>query len=431
MVNVCVTGGQWGDEGKGKVIDILSEQFDVVVRFQGGSNAGHTVVINGKTYFLHLVPSGIFHRDKICIIGNGVVIDPFGLKKEMDELKENGVDVSPDRLLISDRAHLVLPFHKIFDKRLEDVREFKKIGTTGRGIGPCYGAKALRLGVRVIDLYDDNTLSLLLKDNAGIFNTLFKDYLSSELIDTDRLFNKLCEIREFFRPYVTNTVYRLNQFNKDGKSVLFEGAQASLLDIDHGTYPFVTSSSVISGGISSGAGFPPNLIDFNIGVFKAYCTRVGNGPFPTEAQNGVEEIIRSIGGEFGTTTGRPRRCGWFDLVAAKYARIINGYTHIAIMKLDVLNKFEEIPLCIGYRYKGTIIKEFPSDVNILEAVEPYYKFLKGWNSDISGINRFEDLPQEAKDYVNYISDSLEANLYLVSVGPDRSESIIIDNLLKN
>ncbi len=430
-LNICVTGGQWGDEGKGKVIDILSEHFDVVVRFQGGSNAGHTVVIDGKTYFLHLVPSGIFHDEKVCVIGNGVVLDPFGLKEEIENLVSNGVSVNPDKLIISDRAHLVLPFHKILDKALEESRNFRKIGTTGRGIGPSYSTKALRLGIRVIDLFNESDLIPLLKDNVDCLNFLFKDYFKTETVNIDLLYKQLLEIRDFLAPFTANTVYKLEGFRKEGKSILFEGAQASLLDIDHGTYPFVTSSTVIAGGVSSGAGVPAKELDYTVGIFKAYCTRVGNGPFPTEAQNGMGEILRSIGGEFGTTTGRPRRCGWFDLVAAKYAKIINGYSHIALMKLDVLSKFEEIPVCIGYRYKGGILKEFPSDIKVLENVEPYYKFLNGWGTDITGIEKFEDLPEEAKDYVKYISDSMETNLFLISVGPDRNETIIVNNFIEN
>ncbi len=430
-INICVTGGQWGDEGKGKVIDILSKDFDVVVRFQGGSNAGHTVVIDGKTYFLHLVPSGIFHDNKVCVIGNGVVVDPFGLKEEIESLEANGVKVTPDKLMISDRAHLVLPFHKILDTALEENRSFKKIGTTGRGIGPAYSTKALRTGIRVIDLFNDGGLKVMLHDSMDYLNFMFKNYFKTEAVDVDKIYKDLLDIRDFLSPFVANTTYRINDFAKSGKSILFEGAQASLLDIDHGTYPFVTSSSVISGAVSSGAGFPAKDIDYSIGIFKTYCTRVGNGPFPTEAQNGIGDILRSVGGEFGTTTGRPRRCGWFDLVAAKYATIINGYTHIALMKLDVLSKFEEIPVCVSYRYKGSLLKEFPSDIKALEKVEPYYKFLKGWGTDITEVKNYEDLPEEAKDYVKFISDTLETKLYMISVGPDRSESVVVDNFIVN
>ncbi len=429
-INICVTGGQWGDEGKGKVIDVLSRDFDVVARFQGGSNAGHTVVINRKTYFLHLIPSGIFHKDKVCIIGNGVVLDPFGLKEEIENLKSNGIEVTPEKLSISDRAHLVLPFHNVLDRSLEKSRVFRKIGTTGRGIGPSYATKALRTGIRVIDLYNDEGLKVMLKDSLDCLNYLFENYFNSEIVDIDKLYNDLLEIREFLRPFVSNTVYKLDKLYREGKSILFEGAQASLLDIDHGTYPFVTSSSVIAGGISSGAGFPASKLDYSLGIFKAYCTRVGNGPFPSEAQNGLGEILRSIGGEFGTTTGRPRRCGWFDLVAAKYAAIVNGYTHIALMKLDVLSKFTELPVCVEYKYKGSKLKEFPSDINLLEKVEPVYKFLKGWDIDITGVKTFEDLPIEAQDYVKFIADKLETEVYLISVGPDRSESIVTYNFLE-
>lgn len=429
-INICVIGGQWGDEGKGKVIDLLSEKFDVVVRFQGGNNAGHTVVINKKTYFLHLVPSGIFHSNKVCIIGNGVVIDPFSLREEIESLVKSGIKVNPEKLIISDRAHLVLPFHKILDKALEEQRAFKKIGTTGRGIGPAYATKALRTGIRVIDIFNDDYLKSMIEDNLGFLNTLFKDYFSLEPVSVDEVYNSIIDVREFLRPFVSNTAYRLYNLAKEGKSVLFEGAQASLLDIDHGTYPFVTSSSVVSGGVSSGAGFPSNMLDYTIGIFKTYCTRVGNGPFPTEAKNGMGEVLRATGGEFGTTTGRPRRCGWFDIVAAKYANIINGFSHIALMKLDVLSKFAEIPVCTKYRYKGSLLEEFPSDVKVLEEVKPYYEFLKGWETDISGIRNFDDLPQEAKDYVNFLIDKLETKLYMISVGPDRNESIIVDNFVE-
>ncbi len=429
-MNITVTGGQWGDEGKGKVIDILSRHFDVIVRFQGGNNAGHTVVIDGKTYFLHLIPSGIFHEEKKCVIANGVVIDPFALKKEIENLKANGIKVSPENLLISDRAHLVLPYHKTLDLALEDYKNFRKVGTTGRGIGPAYSAKALRLGIRVADLFNDGELPEMLKDNVNYFNFTFENFFKKEPENFEKLLNELYEIREYLKPFVKNTAYELDRFRKEGKSILFEGAQASLLDIDHGTYPYVTSSSVIAGNVSAGAGFSSKFIDYTVGIFKAYTTRVGNGPFPTELENGLGDVLREIGGEFGTTTGRPRRCGWFDLVAAKYATMINGYTHISIMKLDVLSKFTEIPVCIGYKYKNSIIREFPAELTVLEKVEPYYKFLKGWETDISGVSEFEDLPSEARDYVNYICDNLEAELFLVSIGPDRNDTLLVNNFVE-
>jgi len=424
MKNIIVTGGQWGDEGKGKVIDHLANDFDVVARFQGGNNAGHTVVIDGVKHFLHLVPSGIFHPSKKNIIGNGVVVDPFSLLEEIDGLREKGIKVSTENFFISDRAHVVIEYHKAIDKVSETLKGNKKIGTTGRGIGPAYSTKIMRTGIRVGDLRNDNFLKKKLAENVQYFNFLLKGYYSSDVLSVDDIFEKLCKIKDELTPFISNTAYLLDEYRKSGKSILFEGAQAALLDIDHGTYPFVTSSSVIAGNIGGGTGFSPTYIDDVIGVFKAYLTRVGSGPFPTELHNGVGDSLREYGSEYGTTTGRPRRCGWFDVVAAKYAKIINGYSKIALMKMDVLNNFEEIPVCTGYRYKNSVMTQFPGEIDVLENIEPVYTFLKGWNVSITGITNFDDLPDEAKDYVKFIEDSLETKVSLVSTGPDRTETII-------
>lgn len=424
MRNIVVTGGQWGDEGKGKVIDHLAEQFDIVVRFQGGNNAGHTVVIDGVKHFLHLIPSGIFHPSKKNVIGNGVVVDPFSLLEEINGLRAKGVNVSTDNFYLSDRAHLVIDYHKAVDQASESLKGNQKIGTTGRGIGPSYSTKIRRTGIRIGDLKNESVLKKKLSENVQYFNYLLKGFYKSETLSVESIFDKLNSIKDQIIPYISNTAYLLDDFRKEGKSIMFEGAQAALLDIDHGTYPYVTSSSVIAGNIGGGAGFSPTKIDDVIGVYKAYLTRVGSGPFPTELHNGIGDSIREYGSEYGTTTGRPRRCGWFDLVGAKYAKIINGHSKIALMKMDVLNNFEQIPVCTGYRYKNSVLTQFPGEIDVLENVEPVYSFLKGWNVSINGITDFNDLPEEAKDYVKYIEDSMEAKVFLVSTGPDRTETII-------
>ncbi len=428
MQHAIVTGGQWGDEGKGKVIDILSDRFDVVVRYQGGNNAGHTVVINGRKFFLHLIPSGIFHPEKICVIGNGVVLDPFAFVEEVKGLREAGISVSPKNLRVSDRVHLVMPYHRAIDNASEELKAGKKIGTTGKGIGPAYTSKAMRSGIRAVDLLSENLLVEKIKENLSYFNYLLRGYYKADVLAVDDVIEKILSIRDEILPYITNSAYLLETYRNEGKSILFEGAQASLLDVDHGTYPFVTSSSIVAGGVGPGTGFGPVHIKSIIGVFKAYLTRVGGGPFPTEQTNGIGEALRQTGSEYGTTTGRPRRCGWFDLVAARYARIINGYTGIALTKLDVLSQFEEIPVCTGYQYKGSIIHEFPADLNVLEKMKPVYSFRRGWKATISGADRFETLPREAQDYVRYIEDQVQCKILLISTGPDRNQTIMMPGI---
>ncbi len=428
MQHAILTGGQWGDEGKGKVIDILSDRFDVVARYQGGNNAGHTVVINGRKFFLHLVPSGIFHPEKTCLIGNGVVLDPFAFLEEVQGLKEAGVAVSPKNLKISDRCHLVMPYHRAMDRASEALKAGRKIGTTGKGIGPAYTSKVMRSGIRAVDLLSETLLVEKIKENLSYFNYLLKGYYKADVLAVDDVIESILAVREEMIPYIVNSTYLLEGFRNEGKSILFEGAQASLLDIDHGTYPFVTSSSVVAGGVGPGAGFSPVHIRSIIGVFKAYLTRVGSGPFPTEQTNGIGEALRQTGSEYGTTTGRPRRCGWFDMVAARYARIINGYTGIALTKLDVLSQFEEIPVCTGYQYKGGIIHEFPAELDVLENLKPVYTFLPGWKAPISGVDRFDMLPKEAQDYVRFIEEQMQCQVLIVSTGPARNQTVMMPGI---
>ena len=429
MAHIVVTGGQWGDEGKGKVIDILSSDFDVVVRYQGGNNAGHTVVIEGRKYFLHLVPSGIFHEEKQCIIGNGVVVDPIDLKEETDRLRKGGLVITPDNLTISDRAHLVMPYHKTMDGVSETRMGSRKIGTTCKGIGPAYASKIMRNGIRAGDLRNPDKLARKITDNVDYCNYLLKGYYATETLSADEIIEAVMAVRGELLPYLGNTAYLLEQYRREGRNILFEGAQASLLDIDHGTYPFVTSSSIVSGSVGAGAGFSPVHLTGIIGVFKAYLTRVGSGPFPTEQPNGIGDALRQSGHEYGTTTGRPRRCGWFDLVAARYARIINGYSSLALTKMDVLSSFDEIPICTGYRYKGDILNEFPADVDVLEEIQPVYKFLPGWKVPIAGIDRFDMLPEEAQQYVRFLEENMECGIFLVSTGPDRNQTIVRDDII--
>lgn len=429
MAHIVVTGGQWGDEGKGKVIDILSGEFDAVVRYQGGNNAGHTVVIDGRKYFLHLIPSGIFHEEKQCVIGNGVVIDPIDLTEEMDRLRQAGVSISPDNLMISDRVHLVMPYHKTMDGVSESRMGSRKIGTTCKGIGPAYTSKVMRNGLRGSDLRNPDLMSRRITEQVDYCNHLLKGYYGADTLSADEVIESVMAVREGLIPYLKNTVYQLEQLRREGRNILFEGAQASLLDIDHGTYPFVTSSSIVAGSVAAGAGFSPVHLTGVIGVFKAYLTRVGSGPFPTEQSNGIGDALRQSGHEYGTTTGRPRRCGWFDLVAARYARIINGYNAIALTKLDVLSNFDEIPVCTGYRYKGDIMSEFPADADVLEDIQPVFAFLPGWKVPIAGIDRFDQLPEQAQQYVRFLEESMECGIFLVSTGPDRNQTILRDDII--
>jgi adenylosuccinate synthase len=417
-----IVGAQWGDEGKGKIVDHLSEHVDIVARYQGGANAGHTVVIGEKEYVLHLIPSGIFHQKVTCVIGNGVVIDPIALLDEIRQLKELNIDIT-GRLLISHNAHLIMPYHKLLDTIREQTTE--KIGTTGRGIGPAYIDKFMRVGIRIVDLLDRDVFVSKLKRNIEEKNQILKKIYGETELNVDTI---VCEYEEFDKKideYVTDSALYLNKALREQKRVLAEGAQGALLDVDHGTYPFVTSSNPTSGGACTGLGIPPTSISSVLGVVKAYSTRVGNGPFPTELQNETGDRLRETGGEYGATTGRPRRCGWFDAVSLRYSAMVNGIRQIAITKLDVLDSFEEIKVCIGYQYEGKLLKTFPTDLPSLQAIVPLYETFDGWNAPTSSITSYTSLPANAKRYVEAISALTGTELHIVSVGARRDQTIFV------
>jgi len=416
-----VVGAQWGDEGKGKIVDLLSENADVVARYQGGANAGHTVITNGEKFVLHLIPSGILHPNTVCVIGNGVVIDPAALLGEIDTLKEKGVDVA-GRLLVSHRAHLIMPYHKLLDNAKETQDEKAKIGTTGRGIGPAYVDKANRSGIRIVDFLDEGTLREKIHANVQEKNAILEKIYGHAQIDESRVLREFLEFDDKIDPYVTDTARYLNQAIAEGKRILCEGAQGSLLDMDFGTYPYVTSSNPTSGGACTGLGIGPTKIDRVLGVIKAYTTRVGMGPFPTELSQDVVNL-RELGGEYGATTGRPRRCGWFDAVVANYAAQINGIETWALTKLDVLDTLREIKLCTEYEYRGKKLKAFPAEIHILENVTPIYRTFRGWQQRTSNAQAHEDLPMLARDYLKAIEDVTGTPVDIVSVGSDRRQTL--------
>jgi adenylosuccinate synthase len=422
MSIITLVGAQWGDEGKGKVVDLLSENFDIVVRYQGGANAGHTVEIGNKKFVLHLIPSGILREDKICVIGNGVVIDPKALLEEITLLENNGIKIK-GRLFISHIAHLIMPYHKLLDALQESGQ---KIGTTGRGIGPCYIDKYARKGIRIVDLLNREILEKKIRDNMREKNELLTKIYGQRELDVDQIVREYLEFDKFIDDYVKDTAVYLNNAIKENKSILLEGAQGSLLDIDFGTYPYVTSSSPTAGGACIGSGISPCLIDSVFGIVKAYTTRVGFGPFPTELNNEIGEMLRNIGAEYGATTGRPRRCGWFDAFLVKYSRMINGISEAAITKLDVLSSFEEIPVCVGYEVNGVELKHFPSDCTTLQMSKPIYKVFKGWKKVISNCRRYDELPKEVIAYLNFIEDYCEVKIKIISVGPKREQTIFVD-----
>lgn len=427
MKTLIVVGAQWGDEGKGKIIDLLSEKADVIARYQGGPNAGHTVVINGEKYVLHLIPSGILHKNKINIIGNGVVIDPETLIQEIEDLEHRGIDCK-NNLFISKRAHLIMPYHKIFDKESENKKGLKKIGTTGRGIGPTYADKIARTGIRMGDLYDEKTFLMKIKENVAESNEIATKIFNLEPLDPEIIYKNYLAYGEALESRVCDTSYLINELWDNNKKIMLEGAQGTMLDVDHGTYPYTTSSNSTAGGACTGTGLSPKKIDCITGVFKAYCTRVGSGPFPTELTDKTGEHLRKKGYEFGATTGRPRRCGWFDLIAAKYSVMINGIDYISLTKLDVLSELENIYICCGYKYKNDILKVFPSEIEVLENVTPQYKQFKGWQKDISHIRHFDDLPDEAKKYLDFIRNELTIDYAIISVGSERNDTIITNSL---
>ncbi|MCD6307521.1 MAG: adenylosuccinate synthase [Candidatus Latescibacteria bacterium] len=419
-----VVGSQWGDEAKAKIVDYLAVDADYVVRFQGGANAGHTVIVDGNEFIFHLIPAGIMYPDKTCVIGNGVVLDPNALMNEIEELKNRGIDVK-GRLFISQKAHLVMPYHKLLDQATEKQKGKNSIGTTGRGIGPAYRDKAARVGIRIVDLLNRDVFAAKLENNIRDANEFLTKIYGYEPLNIDEIIDAFIEFDRKIDPYVTDISYLLNDAVKMGKNILFEGAQGALLDIDHGTYPFVTSSNTIAGAACIGTGIGPTRVDEVIGVMKAYTTRVGNGPFPTELEGDFADTIREIGGEYGATTGRPRRCGWFDGVIAKYATRLNGLSSLAMTKLDVLDTLPEIMICTGYRHGDRILENFPVDCAVLDEIEPVYETHPGWQQTTTGIRRFDDLPENARKYLNRISELVETPIAYVSVGSGREQTITV------
>ena len=426
MATAMVLGTQWGDEGKGKIVDYLAQKADVVIRSQGGNNAGHTVVADGQSFALRLLPSGILFSEKTCIIGNGVVVNPEVLLEEIDGMVKKGVTIS--KLEVSTRAHVIMPYHIRIDEEDEKLRGDDKSGTTKNGIGPCYADKINRVGIRIGDLMDRDVFYQKLKTNLELKNRLFATYYNCEGFDFEEIFTKYTALAERIRPYVKDTEYSANQYIKEGKKVLFEGAQATMLDLDHGRYPFVTSSNPTAGGACVGSGVGPRMMSNIIGVVKAYTTRVGAGPFPAEQSNKIGEYLRETGHEFGTVTGRSRRCGWFDSVVVRYAAMLNSLDYLAITRLDILDGLDTINICKGYMYKGIELKEYPESLNILQDVEPVYEELPGWKTDISGCKSYDELPENARYYVERISQLVGVPLGIVSVGPDRSQTIVLHDV---
>lgn len=429
MANIVVIGTQWGDEGKGKIVDVLAEKTGLIVRFQGGNNAGHTMVVDGKSFISHLIPSGILHPGKVCLIGNGVVVDPGVLLGEIERLRERGISVTPDNLLLSENAHIIMPYHKLIDHGRERLKGKKALGTTGRGIGPCYEDKITRRGIRFCDLVDREVLEEKVSGILDEKNMYLRDFLKSETTDMASLLAEYQPYADALRPHVTNISVVLNRAIKNGESILFEGAQGTHLDIDHGTYPYVTSSNTLAGNACCGAGIGPTQIDRVIGMVKAYTTRVGAGPFPTELHDEIGDAIQERGAEFGATTGRRRRCGWLDVVVVRNAARLNSLTGLAVTKLDVLTGLETLKLCTAYRYEGETLTEFPVSLKALEGCEPVYEELPGWSEDITGIRSFDALPANAVAYLKRVEELVETPVQIVSVGPGREETIVVEDPL--
>jgi adenylosuccinate synthase len=426
LANIIIIGTQWGDEGKGKVVDLLAADADVVVRFQGGNNAGHTMVVDGEQFISHLVPSGIL-QGKTCIIGNGVVVDPSVLIEEIDYLISKGVDVGPQKLQISERAHLIMPYHQAVDLARERMKGDKKIGTTGRGIGPAYEDKATRRGVRFVDLLEPETFEERVQTILDEKNFYLKYYLSADTLDPEPIIKQYRKYADRLAPYVTNASITLGDTIGSKRQILFEGAQGTHLDIDHGTYPFVTSSNTVSGNACSGAGIGPTAITDIIGIVKAYTTRVGAGPFPCELFDATGDQIQQKGVEFGATTGRKRRCGWLDTVLVRNAVRLNGLTGLAITKLDVLGGLDELKICTAYKYRGRTLVEFPASLNVLAECETVYETLPGWQEDISGVRTFAELPENTVKYLKRIEALTDTPIHIVSVGPGRDQTIVLTN----
>lgn len=431
MANVVVVGAQWGDEGKGKIVDWLSNKADVVVRFQGGNNAGHTLVIDGKVYKLNLLPSGVIRKEKKSVIGNGVVVDPWALLKEIEAIAENGIDVTPENLMIADNVHLILPVHREMDMALERVRsKSDKIGTTGRGIGPTYEDKVARRGMRLCDLAHPELVSQKLDTLLLHHNALLKG-LGAEEVSKDELYNSLMEIAPKLLAFAAPTWKVLEEARKDGKKILFEGAQGALLDIDHGTYPFVTSSNTLGAQAAAGSGMGPSSLNYILGLAKAYTTRVGTGPFPTELNDDIGQHLGDKGKEYGVVTGRRRRCGWFDAVLVRQAVTVGGITGIALTKLDVLDGLEEIGICTGYKLNGEEIDHFPSSQVLQEQVEPIYEFMPGWSESTYGARSWADLPANAVKYVRRIEELIGAPVSVLSTSPERDDTILMHDPFDN
>jgi adenylosuccinate synthase len=426
---IVIIGAQWGDEGKGKVVDLLADRFDIVARYQGGHNAGHSVYVGDKAFVLRLLPSGIIHEDTTCVLGNGMVIDPKAFFEEVDQMQSQGISITPERLKVSSRAHLIMPYHRALDHTSEERLGNEKIGTTLRGIGPAYEDKVGRRGIRVSDALSPEVLKLRIERNLEEANRIIVTYGQPPLY-ADQIFEETSALVERLKPFVCETSHFFSEAKKQNKKILLEGAQATLLDVDHGTYPYVTSSNPTAGGASVGAGIPPHHITGVLGIVRTYATRVGEGPFPTEMLDEEEtmaNLIRKRGNEYGSVTKRPRRCGWFDAVATRYAAELNGFNSVALTKLDVLDALDEIKVCIGYEINGERVDTFPAVSQDLRLIKPIYETLEGWKSETLGVTDIEKLPKKAREYVEFLSNSIGVEIGLISTGPERDQTIIVQN----
>ena len=428
MSAFIVLGAQWGDEGKGKMTDYLAEEANVVVRFQGGNNAGHTVVVGDKEYKLHLIPSGILYEDKLNVIGNGVVVDPKALFEEIEYLEGVGVKVTPEKLIISDRAQLIMPYHKVLDRLKEKARGKNDIGTTGKGIGPCYTDKFERCGIRVCDLMHEDVFTEKLRENIEMKNAYITKVLGGEALNFDEILKEYLDFAKKLRPFVQDTSVSVYNDIIADKTVLFEGAQGMLLDIDYGTYPYVTSSNTTAGGVANGVGIGPNMITNAVGITKAYTTRVGKGPFPTELLDETGDWIREKGHEYGVTTGRSRRCGWLDLVIVKTACRVSGLTSLAVTKIDTLAGLDKLKVCVGYKFNGEIIDYFPASLEDLAKCEPVYEEFEGWGEEVANARSYDELPENAKKYLKRIEEFTDTKISIVSVGPKRDQTMRVQSL---
>jgi adenylosuccinate synthase len=428
LKSAVIVGAQWGDEGKGKIVDVLSNNFDVVARYAGGHNAGHTVIINGKKFVLQLIPCGILRPGSLSVIGNGVVLDPFAFMKELNALRATGVQVDGN-LFVSNRAHVILPYHRMIELGAENAPGRVKIGTTSRGIGPTYEDKMARRGLRVADLLDKALLKTHIENACREKNTIAHALFNSEPLDPDKMYEEYSAVADQVVPFVADTCLIVNKAIKNGKRVMFEGAQGTMLDIDHGTYPFVTSSSATSGGAVIGTGVPPTAISTVIGITKAYCTRVGEGPFPTEIHDALGEVIRKKGNEYGAVTGRPRRCGWVDLPLLRYSNMVNGTEWLVVTKLDVLDELAKIPVCVGYKIDGKETEEIPAQDSGFKKIEPIYREFDGWQTSTEGITDHEKLPAKAQEYLRFIQKETSAKIAMVSTGPDRDQTVWVDEFV--